>query len=358
VSSPVVVRERVRISTASILRGVVLTVLALAVFAAVARASRVIEWVLAAAVVAGLLEPVVAALQRRMRRGLAVALVALAAVALTAVVAYRAVDGIRQGADALQATLVDEAHQLEESERFGEFAREANLAERSRELVDQLPLVLFGEETPAGAVRAAVDRAVSLLVVVILTLFFLARGPDLSRATARLPIDPARRSALGHAAVVARRRGLGYVRRTMLMAVAAGSLAFALSHVAGVKGAAALGVWAALWDLVPVVGSTVAFAPVVALAAVDSVPTALGLLPAIVAYEVLEALLRRRWITPGTMHLGPFLTAVALVGGMEVAGVFGALVAFAVVAFGVAFAEEAIPSWRAADAHSDAVAGG
>lgn len=346
-TSPTVVRERVRISTASIVRAVVMSAVALAVFAAVARASRVLEWVVAAAVIAGLLEPAVAFLARRLRRAVALALVALAVIAITAVVAYRVVDGIRTGADALEATVVRQAESLERSERFGEFAVEADLVERSQQLVEQLPLVLFGEESPAGAVRAAVDRAVSILVVVVLTLFLLARAPDLSKAARQLPIASARRAALGEAVAVARHRGLGYVRRIMVLAVAAGTLAFALSHAAGVQGAAALGVWAALWNLVPVVGSIVAFAPVVALAAVDSIPIALGLVPAIAAYEVLEVLLRRRWVVPETMRLGAFLTAVALVGGLEIAGVFGALVALALMAFGVALVEEAVPAWQA-----------
>jgi predicted PurR-regulated permease PerM len=340
-------RERVRVSTRSIVQGVAMTVAALAVFAALSRASRVVTWVLTAVVLAGLLEPAVAFLASRLRRrGFAVAAVALAGLAAVVMVAYGIADGVRRGTDVLRGTVQQEVAQLERSERFGDLAKEAELATRARRLVDQVPLQLFGQATPQGAVRAAVDRVVSMLVVTILTLFLLLRGPVIPRLAARLPMEESRRHLVGRSIVAARARGLGYVRRTMLLASASGAVAFLVARLAEVPGAAPLGVWAALWDLVPVVGAVIGFLPVVALALVGSSSTGALVAAAFVVYEVVETTVRRRWVSRGTMHLGPFLTAVALIGGMELAGVLGALMALAVTAFAVSLADELVPAWR------------
>ena len=63
----------------------------------VARATRVLGWVAAAAVLAALLNPIVEVLARRIRRGFAVALVVLGVVALVAALAWAGVGDLRAG---------------------------------------------------------------------------------------------------------------------------------------------------------------------------------------------------------------------------------------------------------------------
>ena len=62
------------------------------------RATRVLGWVVAAAMLAALLTPVVEALARRMRRGLAVAVVVLGLAGLVGALAWAGVGDLRQRA--------------------------------------------------------------------------------------------------------------------------------------------------------------------------------------------------------------------------------------------------------------------
>ena len=315
---------------------------ALAGLAMVAAAQRVIGWMLVAGTLAGLLHPLARAMERRMPRGVAVLLVMAAVVAATAAVGYGLVDDIRAETRRLQAAAPARAQELERSERFGEMARDLDLADRTRRFLDQLPERLRGG-TPAEALRAAATRGVAFLATGVLTVFLLLHGPALARAAVRQFPDSARRDRLEATGVDVYRRAFGYARSNLAMALAAGLFAYAVARAAEVPGPAPLGVWVGLWDLVPLGGAFIGALPIVALAAATSGERAMVVGLVFVAYQLVENLAVQRRVEAGTLRLGPFLTLLAGLVGLELSGVAGALLCVLAATIAVAAATTLAP---------------
>jgi predicted PurR-regulated permease PerM len=306
---------------------------------------------LVAAAVAGLLHPLLSLLSRWLPRGLAVLVIALAGAVAIGVVAYGVVEDVRAATEALRREAPAAAARLEESERFGELARSVELRDRVAGFVAGVPEKLRGG-TPAEALRAATTRGVAFLTTSVLTLFLLLHGPRLAHAAFAQVSDEARRERYERIAAVAFRRGFGYARGTALMALLAGWLAYALCYAADIPGAAALAVWVALWDVVPLVGEIVGAVPIVALAAADSPRKAVVLAVVIVAYQVFEDVGMQQRLERTTLRLGPFLTTAAGLAGFELRGATGALLAVLLVAVAAAILDEAAPRSQARYASS------
>jgi predicted PurR-regulated permease PerM len=311
----------------------------LALLALVAAAQRVIGWILVAGVVAGLLHPLVTFLQRRMPRGLAVAVIMVVAIGSTGAVVYGLVDDVQRETRRLQQAAPERARQLERSERFGKLARDLKLEQRTRRFVQDVPARLRGG-TPAEALRAAATRGVAFLATGVLTIFLLLHGPRIARAGVNQVRDPARRDRLRSVAIAVYRRAFGYASATLVMAVAAGLFAYALARWARVPGPAPLGIWVGLWDLVPVAGAVVGALPIVVLAGVASGGRAVLLALAFVAYQLVEDLVVQRRVERSSLRLGPFLTLAAGLVGVELSGVAGALLLVLAAASVVVVADE------------------
>lgn len=341
--------ERLRLTPRSAVTAVVLLGITLVLLRVVAASQRVLGWVLAAAAIAGLLHPLVAALARRLPRGLAVAVVGIGAAASVGFVAYNLVDGIVGEMNRLEQAAPAAARRVEAKGRFADVARDLHLAERTRRFVEEAPERLRGG-TPAEALRSAATRGVAYLATGVLALFFLLHGPRLAAGAAAQVHDEARRERLKRVAESAFTRGFGYARGTVAMAAMAGLVAFGLGSAAGVPGVAPLAVWVALWDVVPVMGAVVGALPIVVLAAAADPDRGLLLAAAFVAYQLFETLLVQRWVEERTIRLGPFLTVAGGFAGLELYGVGGALMAPLILATAVAALAEVAPDEPAPEA--------
>ena len=335
--------ERLRLTTRSALLTVAMFGATLALLRLVMASQRVLGWIFAAAAVAGLLHPLVAGLSRRMPRGIAVALVAVATVVGIGTVAYGAIDGLVRETRHLQDAAPRRATQLERSGRFGELARDVKLRDRVQRFVDEAPQRLRGG-TPAEALRAAATRGVAFLATGVLALFFLLHGPRIASAASRQIHDPERRATFDRAMVCAYHRGFGYARATIAMSMAAGVFAYVVARAAEVPGPAPLALWAALWDAVPLLGAAIGALPIVILAAAVSPAKGVILAGVFIAYQLLEAVVVQRQVEKRTLRVGPFLTVIAGFAGMELYGLGGALLVLLIVTLAVAIADELAPA--------------
>lgn len=335
--------ERLRLSPRSAVTSVALLGLTLGALAVVAAAARVLVWVALAATVAGLLEPAVARLAAIVPRGLAVAGVALTTVAVVAATSYGLVGDVVDQTRALQRAAPTRAAAVEEAGRFSAAARALNLADRTRRFVHEVPVRLRGG-APAQALQAATRRALAMLAISVLTVFFLLHGPRLAAGAAGQVRDPARRARLVRLAGAAWHRGFGYARGALAMAAGAGLLAYLAGLAVAVPGPAPLALWVALWDVVPLVGATIGALPMVALAAVRSPAQGLVLVTVFAGWQVVENLLLQRRLEQTTVRVGPFLTAAGGAAGLELYGLPGALLAVVVLAMAVAVADEVATS--------------
>lgn len=319
---------------------VVLLGLTIALLGLVAASARVIGWLLAAATMAGLLHPLVAALRRRMPRPLALALVVVTVLAVAGFIAYRVVDDVNAQLKDLQDALPDATRDIERSERFGELATEARLAERVEAFVEELPERLRGGE-PAEALRSAATRGVAFLATGVLTIFFLIHGPRLLASAAK-QLPSRRQDRVRAVAAAAYGRSWRYVTGSIGMAVIAGLLAYACVIAIDLPGAAPLAVWMGLVDLVPVVGVVLGAVPIILLAAATSPAPHTALVAVVLlGWQIVEILVLQKRVERLSVHVGPFVTIAVGMVGLELYGIGGALMALVVAVLVVTSADEA-----------------
>jgi len=342
-----------RVSARSIVLAIAgLGVIFLALRMAVA-AERVLGWIAAAASIALLLTPAVERLHRWMPRGLAVLVVTLVTLGGAGLAGYGVGASLVRQYQGVRAAIPQAVERVERSERFGDVARDAKLSQRASEFVDAIPERLRGGE-PAEAVRAAATRGVAFVITAILSIFFLLHGPKMLQGALRqLPdhLQERVRRTVGRVGARASR----YALLTLAQAVAAGVVGYAIARGLAVPGAAALGLWLGLWAVVPLVGSFVGALPIVVIAAAQNPwhGVAAGLF--FVAYQIADDVLVQPNIHRRSMRLGPFLTTLVGVGGLELYGLGGALVATLAVALVVAALAE-MATLREADAVDTEVA--
>jgi len=334
---------RLRLTPRSVVIAVGMLGLTLAALAMLAASVRVIGWLAVAITLAGLLYPLVEKLGKRLPHGLALAVVVGGSLLAAAGIGWLVVDDVADQIDELERALPDAAHDLESSDRFGEAAREADLAERVEDFLDELPERLRGGE-PADALRSAATRGVAFLATGVLTIFFLIHGPRLLTAASK-QLPPGRGRRARRAGVEAYLRSWRYIGGSLGMAAIAGLLAYACAKALDVPGAAPLAVWMALLDVVPVLGVLLGAMPLVLLAAATE-PWWQTLLVGVVlvGWQLVEALYLQRRVEQGSLHIGPFVTVAVAMIGLELYGIGGALVALVATVVVAATLDEVVAS--------------
>jgi len=324
---------------------IVLTVALVVAFIGVTRASvRVLGWMAAAATLAALIEPLVDLMTRYMRRGVAVLVTFLLVVSVVGSIAYLTVSDIAHQVRVLQRSAPARAAALERSDRFGSAARAFHLEERTRSAVKEIPQRLQGG-TPTEALRSAGTRGVAYLATTVLTLFLIVNGRRLVVAGVSQIHDPTRQKQVRRALLRGGTRGVRYTTGSLAMSAVCGLLVAFVARLVDVPGAVPLGLWAALWDVVPMIGAVIGALPVVILAAATSPTHGILVLVGFVLYEIIETVIVQRRIEQRSVHVGPFLTLVVGMAGLELYGLGGALL----LLFATSVALATFEAWRSED---------
>ena len=333
-----------RVSNRSVVLVAIAFALTLLVLRIVSAAGRVVGWMLVAGALAGLLHPLVSFLARRMRRGLAAVLVMIVTAGIGGFVIHGIVADVVNETHRLQVAAHDATGDLEDAAGgFAEFASSVRLQERTDHFIERVPEQLSGGGTTEEKLRANATRGVAFLATFILTLFLLLHGPKIAAAGAAQIADREQRMRARRVGVSAFRRAFAYARGTLLQSLFAGSLAYLVARFAGIRGAGALAVWVAIWDIVPVVGAAIGAAPLVVLGFVAGPLSGSLLAAAFVAVQVFEDAVWQPRLERRTMRLGPFLTVLAGLLGLEIRGLTGALLAILFVSLVVAVADDLAP---------------
>jgi predicted PurR-regulated permease PerM len=285
-------------------------------------ARRVIAWALCAMAIAALVSPVVTWLARFrfIPRALAVIITAVVVVSSISFVGYRIVHDVGDAMSSLQHAAPARAAELEKS---SDFFREIKLKQRVQKLVDAIPQRLAGGETPQ-VIKSALTRTVAVLAGLILTIFFILYGRGLVEGGLGLIPDDETRARAESVIRHGSRRGLFYARVKVWEALVEGLLGFTIARVAGVPGAAALGVWVALWSLLPVAGVFIGALPIVVFAGAHSTERAIVVALAFVLIGIADFVVNR-WLERRSVNPGSFLIVLAAFAGLELYGLTGAL---------------------------------
>ncbi len=301
---------------------------------AVVATSSVLVLILIAAFLAVGLDPAVAWLAHyRLRRGVAVLVVLLAALGLLGgFVASVAPPISRQATQLVQRAPDYIAKLQQDNSTIRRLDARYHVLNEVKKRVSEGPTL--GVKALGGVLglgRAIIGFAFSLLTVVILTTYFLANLPAIKRFALRL-VPRSRRARVGLLTDEILARVGGYVLGNVATSLVAGVTTFAFLELIGVNYAVALGMFVAITDLIPLIGATIGAIGVTIVALFKSVPAAVATFAFYVAYQQFENYVLQPRVMKQTVDVAPVVTIVAALIGAAVLGILGALLAIPVAA--------------------------
>ena len=169
------------------------------------------------------------------------------------------------------------------------------------------------------------------LIVIVLTVYFLVDLPRIRTTLYRLVPNSRRPRAILIGDEVFAKVG-AYVLGNVLISVIAGAATFIWLTAFGVPYALLLGIFVAVLDLVPIVGSTIAGVVVAAVALTVSIPVCIATIVFFVVFRLLEDYLLVPRIIGRAVKVPALITVVAVLVGGALLGIVGALVAIPIAA--------------------------
>ena len=293
---------------------------------------RPITWLLISAFIALALSPPVRVLNRRMRRGFAIAIVylglLLVPIGLGALVVPPVVTQVHDFVDNAPRYARDVNDFIAHNRTLRYLQSKYDIGGQLEKKAGELP----GKIGNAAGVLAdiglgLVNSIFAVLTILILAAFMLASGPRWRESALRLA--PAEHAAdwRGVSDEIAGAVG-NYVGGAIAQAVIAGVTSYLVMLILGVPFRVPLAVLVGLFDLIPLVGATVAAVLVGIVTAFVDFPTAtiIWTIWAIVYQQIENNLIQPR-IQSRAVDVQPFVVLVAVLFGSTLFGVIGALVA-------------------------------
>lgn len=182
-----------------------------------------------------------------------------------------------------------------------------------------------------GAGLAAVSAITSGLVVIVLTIYLVADLPRIRAGLYRMAPASRRPRVILIGDEIFAKVG-GYVLGNLLISVIAGGATIIWLVTFGVPYAVLLGLFVALLDLIPIIGSTIAGVVVTLVALTVSLPAALATAGFFIAYRLVEDYILVPKIIGGAVKVPAMVTVVAVLLGAALLGIIGALVAIPLAA--------------------------
>jgi len=122
----------------------------------------------------------------------------------------------------------------------------------------------------------------------------------------------------------------GYVTGNLAISVIAGLFTYGWLRIFGVPFAFILALWVAFADLLPLVGATLGAIPPVFVAFLDSPRLGIATIIFFVVYQQFENHVLQPVVMARTVKLNPLAVLVAVIVGVQLAGLLGALLAIPV----------------------------
>jgi predicted PurR-regulated permease PerM len=291
-----------------------------------------ITWLVIAAFIAVAMSGPVNLLARHMKRGLAIALAYLALlmipIGLGALIIPSIVDQIEELAGNVPQYADDVTEFVNENETLRDLNEKYDFTSEIQNAADDLPSKI-GDA--AGLLQdigvGVVNSIFATITILILSIFMVGGGQRWAEAFVRAqPPDRAERveRALQHIA-----NAIGnYVGGALVQATIAGVSAFIVMKILGTPFAGPLALVVAFFDLIPVVGATIAaiFIGVVMLFVNFPVAVIVWVVFAI-AYQQFENYVIQPQIQRRAVEIEPFIILVSVLFGSTLFGILGAVLA-------------------------------
>ncbi|HET9720490.1 MAG TPA: AI-2E family transporter [Solirubrobacteraceae bacterium] len=299
---------------------------------AITSAEQELELIVLAFFIAVGLEPIVAFLVRRgLRRGLSVAIVSLASVGIFVGFLSLAIPPLIGEINHLVKLA---PHYLDELNKRSSFLGHLN---RKYQIVSHIQKALSGSgmntvtSGVVGAGQAVLGAITAVIIVVALTLYFLADLPRVTSLFYRL-VPYSRRARAGLLIDEAFARVGGYVLGNLITSLIAAVGTLIWLEAWGVPYALLLSVFVGFMDLIPIVGSTIAGVIIALVTLTISLPAAIATAIYYLIYRQAEDYLITPKIMRRTVDVSGLVTIIAVLIGGTLFGIIGALVAIPIAA--------------------------
>ncbi len=311
---------------------VLLTALALLLIYA---ARQVLVWMIIALFFTVALAPVVDWIQRRLpwcpRIAGTIAVFALVVVALGGLITLFAVPLAREG-----AAFAQQLPQLIDDTRagrgpIGSLLVRTNALEWVRSHQEQISATAASLTTPAaGVLRGIATGLAGTITVFVLALLMVLEAPRITAASLNLIDNPDTRDRVRQVSTDCAKSITGYISGNLLISVVCGILTYIALKVLGVPFAGLIAVFVAVADLIPLIGATLGAIVAVIAAGVHSLPALIVMIVFFILYQQLENHVLQPVILARTVKLNPLAVLVAILVGVDLAGILGALLAIPV----------------------------
>ena len=290
------------------------------------RARSVLVLIGLALFIAAGLDPAVGWLTRHgVRRWAAVILTLLAVTAAVAAFLAAAIPPLAAQTTALVAELPRYMHSLQDhNSQLGKLDARYHIQQRLSRLISTRGSSLIGGVLGAG--ELVLGAASSLLIVAVLSVYFLADMPRIKLFAYRLAPHSRRTRVILIGDEIFAKVG-GFVLGNFLTSVIAGLGTYLWMLAFGLPYPILLGIFVAFMDLIPVIGSTIGGAVVTLVALSVSVPIAVATLGFYIAYRLAEDYLLVPRVMGRTVRVPGVVSVVAVLVGGTLMGIVGALVA-------------------------------
>jgi predicted PurR-regulated permease PerM len=281
--------------------------------------------------VAAGLDPVVGWLVRhRVPRWAAVLVVIGCAAAVAGGFLAAAIPPLASEATALAHQIPHYLHDLQDrNSELGKLNVKYHIQDRLTKLVTGGGGSLVGGVLGAG--KLVLTTVSSMVAIVVLSIYFLAGLPQIKVFAYQLVPHSRRPRAILIGDEILAKVG-GYVLGNFITSVIAGLGTYFWLLAFGIPYPLLLGMFVALLDLIPVIGSTVGGVVVSLVALTVSLPVAFGTLAFYVAYRLAEDYLIVPRIMGRTVQVPAIVSLIAVLIGGVLLGIIGALVAIPVAA--------------------------
>ena len=303
--------------------GVVLTI---ALVELVIRARSVLVLIGLALFIAAGLDPVVNWLTRhRVPRWAAVIAVLLGVLAVIGGFLAAAIPPLAAQTAKLVAELPHYAHTLQDhNSQLGRLNMKYHIEPRLSHLLATRGSSLVGGVVGAGAL--VLGALASTLAVIVLVVYFLAGMPRIKLFAYRLAPHSRRARVILIGDEIFTKVG-GFVLGNVVTSVIAGLGTYLWMLAFGIPYPILLGLFVAIMDLIPVIGSTIGGAVVSLVALTVSLPVAIATLAFYIGYRLAEDYLLVPRIMGSTVKVPAVVSLVAVLLGGTLMGIIGALVA-------------------------------
>ncbi|MBW3536386.1 MAG: AI-2E family transporter [Actinobacteria bacterium] len=299
-------------------------------FLLVRELARIITWLVVAGFLAVLLTPVVDFLQRKIRFPRAVATLTVFIVAfliISAMMFTFARPLVREAsnfADNLPRFIEDAQTGRG---RLGELVQRYNVEEFVEDNQDRLRQSVrdLGANS-LSLVSSIANTIFAGLTILVLTFLMILQGPDITKAGLNL-VDPAKRHRVRRVGADCAKACSGYMAGALLISTIAGTTTFVFLTIMGVPFNGVLALWVAFSALIPLIGATLGAIPTVAVAFLYSTPVGIATVIFYVAYQQVENNFLQPTVMSRTVNLNPLAVLVAVLSGVELFGLLGALLA-------------------------------